>query len=518
MSATNFREHKGLFGSEVSRRDAVHTLGAAGTAAWLGMRSLDAIAGQAEASPITIPDAGAQLPTEPVEFQWMDSGDAKALFFKAYFSAYMQAHPNISIVYETFPFAQLGETITAGVQNGNAPDVFQLPGSIPAPEVIREGWVAPIDDLIPDFEGWKSAFPAGSFFEGFNQYEGKTYSFPITKSTGYTTLMYSHAAYMQAAGLDPSKALTLDEFREACRTITEQGNGNYFGLMIAAKEGNQLAAFVERLAWMDTIANDFDWRTGTWNYTSDQYLATIELLLALKADGSIFPGSSSMNAPQARAQFPQGQAGILLDGTYAIPGWLKDNPDFDFGVTGQPIPNSRQITPTSRDLGVTGSNLMWIYSGSENKAIAGDMFHYIGSPEGNAAFTSISGGGQPSIYPQNNQDPNIDPRSQLALKIVNDQTRLEPMPEVRNPEVAQVNLESRVLTPSIAEVIQGIFVGQISDPKAAMKDLADRSQQELERSIKAAQDKGASVSFDDWIFPNWDPAQDYTEDDYAALT
>lgn len=503
----------------LSRRTALHALGAGGATVYLGQTGAPQAAGQADATPLAIPDSGAQLPTEPVEFQWMDSGDAKALFFNDYFTAYMAAHPNITVTYETFPFAQLGETITAGVQNGNAPDVFQLPGSIPAPEVIREGWVAPIDDLIPGFETWKAAFPAGSFFEGYNQYEGKTYSFPITKSTGYTTLTYYNTAYMQAAGYDPSAtALTLDEFRAACKAITEQGQGQYFGLMIGAKEGAQLAAFVERLAWMDTIASDFDWRTGAWNYTSDQYLATIELLLALKADGSIFPGASSMNAPQARAQFPQGQAGILLDGTYAIPGWRKDNPDFDFGVAGQPVPNSGQVTPTSRDLGVTGSNFMWIYSGSENKAIAGDMFHYIGSPEGNAEFTRRSGGGQPSIYPENNEDPNLDPRSRLALQIVNDQTRLSPMPEVRNPEVAKVNLETRALTPTIAEVIQGIFVGQLSDPRAAMQDLADRSRQELERSIKAAQDKGAQVSFDDWIFPNWDPAQDYTEEDYAALT
>lgn len=510
---------QGWNSSQLTRRRAAQVLGGGGAAAWLGLHGEAAAAGQAEASPVQIPESGAQLPTGPVEFHWMDSGDAKALFFNAYFAAYMQAHPNITITYETFPFAQLGETITAGVQNGNAPDVFQLPGSIPAPEVIREGWVAAIDDLIPDFEGWKSAFPPGSFFEGFNQYEGKTYSFPITKSTGYTTLMYSNVAYMEAAGIDPTKALTLDAFRAACKKITEQGAGKYFGLMIGSKEGAQLAGFVERLAWMDTIANDFDWRTGTWNYTSDQYLATIELLLALKADGSIFPGASSMNAPQARAQFPQGQAGILLDGTYAIPGWRQESPDFDFAVAGQPIPNSGTITPTYRDLGVTGSNLMWIYAGSdsENKAIAGDMFHYIGSPEGNAAFTRISGGGQPSIYPENNEDPSIDPRSQLALTIVNDQTRLGPMPEIRNPEVSKVNLESRALTPTIAEVIQGIFVGQISDPRAAMQDLADRSQQELERSIKAAQDGGAQVSFDDWIFPNWDPARDYTAEDYAAL-
>jgi multiple sugar transport system substrate-binding protein len=57
----------------------------------------------------------------------------------------------------------------------------------------------------------------------------------------------------------------------------------------------------------------------------------------------------------------------------------------------------------------------------------------------------------------------------------------------------------------------------LHDPKAALKDLQDRSEAELARAIKAAQAKGAKVSRDDWKFPNWDPAKDYTEDDYKAL-
>jgi multiple sugar transport system substrate-binding protein len=66
-------------------------------------------------------------------------------------------------------------------------------------------------------------------------------------------------------------------------------------------------------------------------------------------------------------------------------------------------------------------------------------------------------------------------------------------------------------------VVQGIFTGQLEDPKAAMLDLQDRADAELERAIKAAQDKGAQVSRDDWVFPNWDPTRDYTEADYEAL-
>jgi multiple sugar transport system substrate-binding protein len=97
------------------------------------------------------------------------------------------------------------------------------------------------------------------------------------------------------------------------------------------------------------------------------------------------------------------------------------------------------------------------------------------------------------------------------------QMRLAPAPEVRNPDVAQVSLELKTLQPNFGQVVQGLYTGQLKDPKAAMRDLQDRSEAELQRAIKAAQAKGAKVSRDDWKFANWEPTKDYTNADYAAL-
>ena len=78
-------------------------------------------------------------------------------------------------------------------------------------------------------------------------------------------------------------------------------------------------------------------------------------------------------------------------------------------------------------------------------------------------------------------------------------------------------IEQKPMTPNFGAIIQGIYTGQIGDAKKAMQDLTDRADKELERAIKAAQAKGAQVARDDYVFPNWDPAKDYTEADYAAL-
>src|SRR5690606_18471300 len=79
-----------------------------------------------------------------------------------------------------------------------------------------------------------------------------------------------------------------------------------------------------------------DFRTGQFNFTDDRYVAAIELLLAMKDDGSFFPGSMSINAPQARAYMPQGVAAMILQGPWNIPIWQAENPDFKFDVSSQP--------------------------------------------------------------------------------------------------------------------------------------------------------------------------------------
>ncbi len=45
------------------------------------------------------------------------------------------------------------------------------------------------------------------------------------------------------------------------------------------------------------------------------------------------------------------------------------------------------------------SGTFWVYAKSPNKAVAGDMFAYLGSAVGQLAFQTLSGAPQASIYP-----------------------------------------------------------------------------------------------------------------------
>jgi len=500
------------------------TGGAAGGAS---TRTTGTAVGSPAASPnasgeITIVESGATLPTGQVTFHWVDSGDAKAPFNKEFFAAYQRKHPTITIQYDPLPQAEINKVVPLGVQNGNAPDAFAMPQVVQGAQAVQQGWVAPLDDIVPNFARWKAAFPPGAFVSGITDFNGKTYTVPFTSNQRYSTLTLFNTAYLQQAGYDPAaKPLTWDEFRAAAKKITQQGAGKYYGVLLEANQTSRLAVFVNSLAQMAGAlgsgggdVSDINLKTGEFNFTTDQYLAVIELLLALKGDSSVFPGSTSLNAAQARAQFPNGVAGLILQGPWNIPGWQQDNPDFTFGVGSQPVPNSGMPLPIT--YGPGGGNQVWVYAKSPNKAITGDLLYNMGTLANQVARGVSGGAADPPIFPQAAQSAATDPASRQAQMLFDQQMRLGPDPAVRNADVAQVYLELKKVTPDFGQTVQGLYTGQLKDPKAAMQDLQDRWNKELDRAIKAAQAKGAKVSRDDWKFPNWDPTKDYTKADYDA--
>ncbi len=508
----------------LSRRQALKVAGGSALALGAGISLTSSMHAQAPATPpadprqIVLPPPGVTLPSENITFRWVDSGDSKALFFRAYFDAFTQAHPNITFDYLGLPWTEIEQIVPLGVRNGNAPDVFQVPNTIPVAEAVREGWVRPIDDLIPNFAAWQAAFPPASFVEGVNVFGGRVYTFPRSTSKRGVQLTLFNRPYVEAAGFNPDETpLTWDTFRDTARKITEAGAGQYYGVIFGGKQVGRWEEYVRnlgRLAGSSAGPDDIDYRTGEYAYTSDGYLAAIELLLALRDDGVVFPGSMSLNDPQARAQMPQGVAGMILEGEFSMPIWIRENPDFEFGLTGFPV-QGEAFTPVTYQN--TATNHQWIYADSQYPEVAAEIFSYLGSEAGQLAFVSITGGSDPSIYASANQNAPLDERMRTAYRIFDERMRLGPDVRVRNPEASQIYLNLVRPTPTFGETIQGIYAGQLSDPRQAMQDLKDRYEAALDKAIADAQNEGASVAREDYVFPNWDPANDYLESDYADL-
>ena len=500
--------------TSLTRRRTLQLTTGMAAASVLGYRHVVA---KDEPTAIAIPDSGADLPDEDVTFSYFNSGDFKGVFFRQYFDAYHEAHPNITVEYQGISGAESGKIIPLGIQNGNAPDCFQALPNVSGAQMVEEGWVRPLDDIVPGFEEWKQNFPETALVKGVNVFDGKLYSLPYVSGKQYGTLLYYNTEYMERAGFDPASApLTWEAFRDAAKKITEQGQGSAYGFIIGGEQVGRLDQVVSNLAELaGAHGGSMDWLTGEYAYTRDEFIAAIELLLAMQDDGSIFPGSISINAPEARAQFPQGAAGMIMQGTWNIPQWIADAPDFDFGVSSTPIAGPADDAHIS--YGPGPSIPMWVNAATKYPEIAGDIFHYLGSEDGQRAFATLTNGSDRPMLDSAIASAPLDDRVRTAYDLFDTQMRVHPSPSVRNPNIELVFREQKRLSPNLGETVQGLLAGQLSDPRAAMQDLQDRADAELERAIKVVRDSGADVSRDDWVFPNWDPAVDYTNAMYEEL-
>jgi len=510
-------------GLSLDRRTLVR--GGAGLAAGAALtRAGLPASAQDAAGPITIPEPATALPSDDVTFRWIDSGDVKGFYWRAFFEQYQAAHPNITVEYQGLPWNEIQQVIPLGIQNGSAPDVFQIPQNVPAPLAVAEGWGAAFDDFMPNWESFKANFPAGVFVPGITDFGGKTYILPLTSNRRHGSLLLYNRDYLEQAGLDPAATpFTWEQFREAARTLTEQGAGEYYGLIF---EGGQTGRFSEWAHALGTMSGrkagafvggaPIDWTTGEFVFTADEFIGAIELLLAIRDDGSIFPGSASLNAPEARARVPQGAAAMIIQGPWNVSQWRQEAPDFNFGVAQTPLIDTG-IAPTYH-VGPGGSNPMWVYADSQLKEVAADIFTYLGSMEGQQGWAEIVGVADMALFPEA-QAAGVgeDAEAAKTLALFEEEIRLAPDPRVRNPETAAIYEAIQPVQPDYGTVVQGIFSGQIGDIAGAMQDLQDAWNAELERAIGVAVEGGAQVSRDDFVFPNWDPAVDYGDADYEAL-
>lgn len=500
---------------QLSRRYLLGAGGALGVAAVAGCTDTsdvpDTNANKAAAGEFNIPD-NPELPSSGVKLRWTDSGDQKAVFFKAFFKAYQAKHPNIDVNYSGTNWPAIQKEITLGVRNGTAPDVFQLPGTITIAQAVANKWVGAFDDVVPNWSEVKKRFPVGQFAVGITDFDNKTYAIPITSTQRMNVLTLFNKSLTDSLGYDLSQPLTWQDFRKLAKAITKKGNGQYYGLIMALAQANGLQAPVDTMCWLSGVhggASSINWQTGDYNYTNPLVAEALNLFLAMKADGSIFPGSTSLIAATARGRFPQGVAGMIMQGPWNIAPWTQGNPDFKLGLNVAPVHDPNNIWPMGVKPG--GSN-PYVYSRvSKNGPVIGDIFAYLCSEPGQVQWADLDGAADPAAFPQALKNARLDPLSAQANEIAQKYTILMPEPAVRNPDVQLVYEAQKPPQPDFADVCVGLFTGQIRGVEKAMKDLQDRSNKALDEAIKTATKRGAKVSRDDWKFPDWDPKTPYTK-------
>lgn len=500
----------------LSRRQALQLLGGAGAAVALtGCQvQTSSDAGPANNAPeIEIPDPKGSLPTEDITFRWLDGGGNRTLYQKPLFEAYSAKHTNILVQYDATNMDTVNETIPLGVRNGTAPDVFAIGNKIQHRQAIEDGWCQPIEDLIPDFEQWKAAFPDGAFVPNVHVFDEKVYSFPFSGSGQLTQMLIYNKQLLEESDIDPENDLqTWDQFRAAAKKIAKTGSGKYYGLM----DSRTPVKIVDALLSTAGFYGGLNLTDGEYHYTDEVVGEVCDLLLAIQKDGSIWPDFAGISAADARGRMPNNVAGLQVDGPYSFVEW--EQADFDFDVRLMPTKEKGGTYTDTYSYG--GGSNVFVYNKSKYPNVAGDLFSYIGSLEGQTQLVMQTRGAMLPAIPEASkkaaeEGSDLDPNFTKVRKMSEEIMRVEPVPVIRNGDIAKV--EAKSIKPSWSDLLGGMLTGQVPDIRKALAKLNSELNTELDRAIAAARKKGAKVSRDDYVFPNWDPSKDYTQSDYDAL-
>ncbi|TCL67383.1 carbohydrate ABC transporter substrate-binding protein (CUT1 family) [Hydrogenispora ethanolica] len=452
-----------------------------------------------------------------VTIRVMDWSDSTKSIREEVFRDYMRKHPNIKIEYTQLTIDQYKNTILTAVKSNDTPDLFPVPPGIKLAATVADGWYQPMNRFLD--KKFTNSFIDGTFIEGTTMIGGKIYSLPEWLTLPSTAVFYNKKL-LKEAGLDPEKPpKTYSKFREYAKKITEAGKGKYYGIIEGGKQLNRWKSTAQDWSSLGGSGlNEYtpvSLATGKPTFDSKAVLDTFELFKSLAEDKSFHPYTMNISAPEARALFAQGQAGFIVQGSWCIAPWKKDNPNLQLGVMAPPLPDDGRKGSVA--LFTAGA---WMGLSAKSKhpkeamAVLKDL--YRADAAGYQAKVVASGAFFSAVKGVNDKFLK-DPDLMAYYKVFSEYGRFAPDPIIRNPEIAQVFAEIKEIHPNLAELLQGTVAGAIKDPARDLRELSQKSEAELIRAVDAAKTKGAKVKITDFKFANWDPMKDYVAKDYAKL-
>lgn len=302
------------------------------------------------------------------ELTWWDTSDPtnEAPVFKELISKFNETYPNVSINYQSVPFAEAQNKFKTAAESGSgAPDILRAEVAW-VPDFASLGYLYSLDD---------TDLLDGNFLEtplSSNVYDGQTYGVPqVTDTLG---LMYNKKLF-EKAGLDPAAPpTTWDEVATAAKALKSKANadgiyvnaGGYFLLPFIYGAGGDI---------VDTEAEKI-------LINSPESVAGVTAAQDLVKSGAAVKPDAADSYGTMMTLFKEGKVAMIINGPWEVAN-ISSDPKFggfeNLGIG--PVPSSDGTAGAP----VGGHNYV-IYSGmDESKADAATAFvKFMSSPESEA--------------------------------------------------------------------------------------------------------------------------------------
>jgi ABC-type glycerol-3-phosphate transport system substrate-binding protein len=408
-----------------------------------------------------------------------------------------------TVTHTYYEASKAPEALQVANQAQQLPDVYSNVVGAPLAALVKDNWVHPLEISSEA----KSRVPEDVLAEGITTLDGKLYGFPLFSFRQYTAVTWFNVDHFAKAGLDPNKPpATYDEFRTACQTLKSAG---IVPMTLAlGADGGRVRDEMDDMAQTGGFPGyqGLKFTTGEYAYEDDAYVNGIEFWKELNDSGFMLPGTNNLSVVNARTRFASGAVCFFIDGPW-LPGGSKVlQPSFVPKIGGGQILTAEpgRAVRTYRPLAAA---TYFVSGRSKDPQNASKIVASFSEPEYLKLMTEAMD--QPPVDLDVVETANVIEPYKKVINLFKEQVFQAPQAIVRNPEIAAVDAQRKPVTPHLGQVIQGYLGGNITDLRAALKQLSDAYETDREQAFNAAKGSGAKVSMDDYSFSDWKPGRDY---------
>lgn len=313
-------------------------------------------------------------------------------------AAFHEAYPNINVVFDPTNPPDYNATLQSQFETGNAPDLMYLRSFAVGRGLYDQGFLADLSDV----PGLTDAFTEGSL-SAWSTEEGVHYGVPL--------MAVSHGIYYNVDLFNELGLKIPETWEELLAAAQVLKDNDYDAFANASGEPWTIAEIV----FMNLAPNYIGGYEGRLAYLKGERCFNDEhAVAAFQAIADLAPyfpeDNSALTYYDSQQIFLLGEAGMWLGGSWDIPFFEGEAPDFEWSVFAVPAPEAQEEEYVSFHVDAAiGMN-----AATEHPDEARLFLEWMTTPE----FAALFGNLLPGFFPLNVQAPTLDnPHADAFLKL-----------------------------------------------------------------------------------------------------
>lgn len=301
-------------------------------------------------------------------------------------AAFHEKYPNITVKFDPTNPPDYNATLRTQLETGTGPDLYFVRSFATGRELFDAGYVASLKDL----PGINDSFTEASRAPWATE-TGEPYAVPI--------IAVSHGVYYNkeifaANGIEVPT--TWEELMAASQTLLDAG-------VIPFANGTKDAWDINEVVMMQFIPSNIGGFEGRMAYLNgDRCFNSEEMVASFQQIDDMQPylpnGFEAVSYYDAAQLFAQGQAAMMMDGSWSIGAFEKDATDFEWGVFYPPALEGKDTYVTFHIDAAIGAN-----AASPNLEAAMTFLEFLESSD----FAGLLGNNLPGFFPLTKDVPTL---------------------------------------------------------------------------------------------------------------